>query len=323
MAHHSLGSRHQQATDAHRDANLVSVEKLAAELAAAKKDGTPAPVLLDVRWEVLPNGHAPLDWHQFYLAGHIPGAIYVDLDTELAGPPSPEHGRHPLPSLEDFQTAARGWGLNDDSTVVVYDETGGLAAARLWWLLRYFGFQNVRLLDGGLPSWQEAHLPIESGEVEPTPGNVHLSPGHMGVITANEAERWALDGGELLDARGGARYRGEMEPIDPVAGHIPGARSAPTGHNLIQGELKFRTADDLRERFAHHNVRVGGPPVAVYCGSGVTAAHEVFALATIGIDAALYNGSWSEWVGQPEVLPDGTLKPVRPIATGSDLYDVV
>jgi thiosulfate/3-mercaptopyruvate sulfurtransferase len=320
---HSVGSRHPQSTDANRAANLISVEQLAAELSAAEKSGHRPPVLLDVRWEPLPADHPAMDWHQFYLAGHIPGAVYVDLDEELAAPACKEGGRHPLPNRARFQEAARSWGLNDDDAAVVYDETGGQAAARLWWLLRYYGFRNVRVLDGGLPAWQEAHQPIESGQVEPEPGKVYLTAGHMKLITADDAERWTQDGGELLDARGGARYRGEIEPMDPVAGHIPGARSAPTNHNLIPGDLKFRPSDELRHRFAHHNVRADGPPVAVYCGSGITAAHEILALATIGVDAALYDGSWSHWVGTTKQLPDGTEVPVRPIATGSDLYDMV
>nr|WP_239144008.1 sulfurtransferase [Actinoplanes philippinensis] len=254
------------------------------------------PVLLDVRWALGdPNGA------EHYRAGHLPGAVYVDLDTELAGPHQPGAGRHPLPSIAALQSAARRWGINADSRVVVYDNSGGLAAARAWWLLRWAGVTGVRILDGGLAAWRASGYAEATGSATPRrPGDVVLTAGHLPTLTADEAA--ALPGaGTLLDARAGERYRGEIEPIDPRAGHIPGAISRPTGGNLQDGVPCFKTADQLRERFAG----VTGP-VGVYCGSGVTAAHQIAALATLGVDAALYPGSWSAWSSDPD----------RPVATG-------
>jgi thiosulfate/3-mercaptopyruvate sulfurtransferase len=268
---------------------LVSVAELQAELAGPKP-----PVLLDVRWVVGdPLGRA------HYEAGHLPGAVFVDLDAELAAPPG-AGGRHPLPQIADLQAAARRWGVRSDRPVVVYDDNGGLSAARAWWLLRWGGFDDVRLLDGALGAWRAAHLPLATEPPAPAAGDVELSPGHLPVIDADEAA--AFDG-VLLDARVGERFRGEVEPIDPVAGHIPGAVSASTADNLDPTTGGFRSSHELRGRFdrlAPHG------PVAVYCGSGVQAAHEVLALGLVGVDAALYPGSWSGW------LAEG-----RPVATGA------
>ncbi|WP_438871249.1 sulfurtransferase [Paractinoplanes tereljensis] len=257
-----------------------------------------APVLLDVRWQ-LGDPHGA----DHYRETHIPGALYVDLETELSGPHAPGAGRHPLPSIEQLQKAARRWGITRERGVVVYDNTGGLAAARAWWLLRWAGVPDVRILDGGLTAWRAEGYGVGQGEARPRPASdIVLDGGHLPVLTADEAA--ALPGtGTLLDARAGERYRGEVEPIDPKAGHIPGAVSAPTAGNLRDGVPLFKTADELRERFAE----VTGP-VGVYCGSGVTAAHEIAALAVAGIDAALYPGSWSAWSSDPD----------RPVATGGN-----
>ncbi|MGO4614509.1 sulfurtransferase [Nocardia sp. 2YAB30] len=251
--------------------------------------------LLDVRWAL-----GDPDGPQHYLDGHIPGAVFVDLESELAAPPSPARGRHPLPDTAQLEKCARSWGVCDGDPVVVYDATGGMAAARAWWLLRWAGIADVRILDGGLPAWVDEVGTIATGaEPDPEPGDVELSPGHLPVIEADAAARWD---GVLLDARAGERYRGEVEPVDPRAGHIPGALSAPTAENL-DAEGRFRGADELRDRFAGF----GSGPVAVYCGSGVTAAHQVAALAVAGVEAALYPGSWSQWSNDPK----------RPVATGS------
>lgn len=270
----------------------------ASALAAALTDEEP-PVLLDVRWAL-----GRTDGHEQYLAGHLPGAVFVDLDAELAAPPSPDEGRHPLPELADLEAAARRWGVREGAAVVVYDASGGTAAARAWWLLRWAGLTQVRLLDGGLPAWTVAGLSLEAGEVVAEPGDVVLRPGAMPLIDADAAAAWP-HGGTLLDARAAERYAGDVEPVDPRAGHIPGAVSAPTADNLTpSGEFLDDAA--LRARFAA--VGAGGPgPVAVYCGSGVTAAHEVAALAAVGIEAALYPGSWSQWSSDPS----------RPVATSS------
>ena len=259
------------------------------------------PVLLDVRWALGDDRG-----RERYLAGHLPGAVFVDLETELAGPPSAGAGRHPLPSLQRLQFSARRWGIGQDDAVVVYDATGGLAAARAWWLLRWGGLRDVRLLDGGLNAWLAAGGVLERGDVVPAPGDVTLAGGGMPVLTLDEAAALPASGGVLLDARAGERYRGEVEPIDPRAGHVPGAVSAPATENLAT-DTTFRPAADLGARFAALGVRPGST-VGVYCGSGVTAAHEIAALAVAGIDAALWPGSWSQWSADPD----------RPAASGPD-----
>ena len=268
--------------------------------ALAARLGEPGLVLLDVRW-ALGDPHG----RDHYLREHLPTAVFVDLDAELAGPPSPALGRHPLPAVEELQRSARRWGISAGSRVVAYDASGGMAAARAWWLLRWAGHTDVQLLDGGLPAWRAAGLPLSSGGVTAAPGDVVLAGGHLPVVDADAAATWATDGGVLVDARAGERYRGETEPIDPRAGHIPGAVSAPTAANLGE-DGRFRSAATLRERFAALGIETG-TAVAVYCGSGVTAAHEIAALAVAGIDAALYPGSWSQWSSDPD----------RPAETGS------
>ena len=272
---------------------LIGAAELHARLAAAE----PAPLLLDVRW-ALGDPHGA----EHYREGHLPGAVYVDLDTELAGAHAPGAGRHPLPAVEDLQAAARRWGVTRGRDVVVYDNSGGLAAARAWWLLRWAGVPGVRLLDGGLAAWLAAGFEQVAGPAPAQPpGDVVLSPGHLPTLTADEAAALPATG-TLLDARAGERYRGEVEPVDPRAGHIPGAVSLPTADNLRPGLPLFKAAAELRERFAAY----AEGPVGVYCGSGVTAAHEIAALAVAGIEAALYPGSWSAWSSDPD----------RPAATG-------
>ncbi len=188
----------------------------------------------------------------------------------------------------------RAAGVSQDRPVVVYDERDATAAARCWWLLRYFGHQHVRVLDGGYQAWLAAGLPVRDGDQAARPGDFTTRPGGMPVLDAGGAA--ALAGsGLLLDARAGERYRGEHEPVDPVAGHIPGAVSAPTAEN-VNPDGTFRAAADLARRFAA--LGAGRPDAAVgaYCGSGVTAAHEVLALNLAGLPAALYAGSWSNWI---------------------------
>lgn len=194
-----------------------------AELDGLLRSAEP-PAVLDVRW-ALGDPHS----RDHFAAGHIPGAVYVDLDTELAAPPSPEGGRHPLPDLADLQAAARRWGVRDGQPVVVYDDLGNTAAARAWWLLRYAGVAEVTLLDGAFGAWRSAGLPLESGApADPSPGDVVLRPDRLQTVDVDGAADLAATG-LLLDARAAERYRGEVEPVDPRAGHIPGAVSAPTG----------------------------------------------------------------------------------------------
>ncbi|MEU7564706.1 sulfurtransferase [Streptomyces fradiae] len=279
-------------TDSHP---LVSAEDLAAEL-EAPAPGVAAPVLLDVRYEMGGPPGRPV-----YEEGHIPGAVYVDLDTELAGPPG-DGGRHPLPDLGVFGAAMRAAGVSSGSRVVVYDGGQGWASARAWWLLRWAGHRDVRVLDGGLAAWRGA---LSTEVVEPAPGDFVPVPGGMPLLDADGAAALARDG-LLLDARAGERYRGEVEPIDPVAGHIPGAVSAPTVGNVAQ-DGRFLAPEALAARFKELGAG-DAPRVGVYCGSGVSAAHEVLALEAAGVRAALYAGSWSEW----------TRDPSRPVATGPD-----
>ncbi|WP_405588886.1 sulfurtransferase [Streptomyces sp. NBC_01190] len=237
-----------------------------------------------------------------YAKGHLPGARYVDLDAELAAPPG-ARGRHPLPDPADFTAAMRRAGVDQDRDVVVYDDWNGWGSARAWWLLRWAGHRRVRVLDGGLAAWTAAGQPLSTEEPAPGEGDFTASPGAMPLLDADRAAELARRG-VLLDARAPERYRGETEPIDPVAGHIPGAVNAPTTDNVAP-DGRFRPAADLAARFT----ALGADPAAevgVYCGSGVSAAHEVLALATAGVPAALYVGSWSEW----------TTDPTRPVATG-------
>lgn len=273
----------------------------------ALASGAP-PVVLDVRWQLGdPNGR------EYYRVGHIPGAVFADLDTELAAPPSPRSGRHPLPDPEALQAAARRWGISAGRAVVVYDDNGNTAAARAWWLLRWAGVADVTILDGALAAWQGAGLRLEAGDPEDVPpGDITLTPGALPVLDADEAAELARKG-LLLDARAAERYRGETEPVDPRAGHIPGALSAPTGDNLTTAGA-FLPPAELRARFASLGTALADPadpaapvvPVGVYCGSGVTAAHQIAALAIAGIDAALFPGSWSAWSADP----------ARPAVTG-------
>ncbi|MEE2034125.1 sulfurtransferase [Rhodococcus chondri] len=253
-------------------------------------DSGRSPVLLDVRW-ALGDEQGRDRFHE----GHIPGAVFVDLDAELADPPTPKEGRHPLPAIVRLQDCARRWGISGAETVVAYDATGGLAAARAWWLLRWAGLTTVRLLDGGLPAWIAGGHPVAAGPGgQRHPGTVTLQPGHMKTVDIDTVAGLPSHG-TLLDARAAERYRGEEEPVDRRAGHIPGAVSAPTTDNLRE-DGSFRPADQLAARFAALGVT---GDVAVYCGSGVTAAHEIAALAIAGIDAALFPGSWSQWSADP------------------------
>jgi thiosulfate/3-mercaptopyruvate sulfurtransferase len=273
----------------------VSVLILAEDLLVS----TDRMVLLDVRWALGDD-----QGREKYLSAHLPGAVFVDLETELADPPSPAAGRHPLPSLQRLQTAARRWGIRNGDAVVAYDATGGLAASRAWWLLRWGGLTDVQLLDGGLTAWGAAGGDLESGDVVPEPGDVTLTGDGMPVLSMDDAAALP-EHGVLLDARAGERYRGEVEPVDPRAGHVPGAISAPATDNLAD-DGRFLPVTELAERFAALGAKPG-TFVGVYCGSGVTASHEVAALAAVDIEAALWPGSWSQWAHDE----------TRPAATGA------
>jgi len=253
--------------------------------------------VLDVRWKL---GRS--DGRDEYLAGHVPGAVFVDVKQDLSRPGAPDEGRHPLPSTEHLQDAARRWGLDDGDVVVVYDDAGGTPAARAWWLLRHGG-ADVRVLDGGWAAWKAAGGDVESGSAEYSRGQVTLMDISGDSLTIDEVAAFP-EGGVLLDVRAPERFRGESEPMDPIAGHIPGAVNLPTTlHTDEDGML--RDADALRATFADAGV-TAGTPVAAYCGSGITAAHTALVLAEVGIDAQLFHGSWSQWSNTPG----------RPVATG-------
>jgi thiosulfate/3-mercaptopyruvate sulfurtransferase len=269
---------------------LITPEALADALSAR-----PATVVLDVRWRL---GGPP--GRQDYEVSHVPGAVYVDLDTELSAPPG-VGGRHPLPDPERLQEVLRRAGVREGGQVVAYDAGDGSVAARVWWLLRWAGYGEVAVLDGGFAAWEAAGLPV-TAEVPPAltgdaAGDVVVRSGHMPVLDADAAAALAQEG-VLLDARAAARYRGETEPVDPKAGHIPGALNAPsTGH--VGADGRWLGVAELAERFAGIGVS-GDVAVGAYCGSGVTASSVVLALELAGITsaekpAALYAGSWSNW----------------------------
>jgi thiosulfate/3-mercaptopyruvate sulfurtransferase len=249
-----------------------------------------SPLVLDVRWTL---GGPPGVGE--YRRGHIPGAQFIDLDRELSAPPGP--GRHPLPAASAFEAAMRRHGVTNSRPVVIYDAGTGTSAARAWWLLRYFGHPDVALLDGGYAAWAAANLPVTTGdEPDREPGDFVARPGGMPVLDARDAAAMPAHG-VLIDARAAERFRGEVEPVDPVAGHIPGARNLPAQRSLGP-DVTFLPPTALRDQFAAIGVRPG-ESVGVYCGSGVVATQEIFAMALAGIDAALYPGSWSEWITDP------------------------
>lgn len=274
-------------------APLVSATDLAERLDA----GDSRPALLDVRWELATGARRDLYEH-----GHLPGAAFLDLDADLAGEPG-SGGRHPLPAAPDFEAAMRAAGVDSERPVVVYDAASSTAAARAWWLLRYFGHREVAVLDGGLAAWLQGEMALETGSWSGREGDFSARPGAMPIIDAAGAEALGRRG-VLIDARAAERFRGDSEPIDPVAGHIPGARNRPTTLNVSESG-RFRPPGELRAAFERAGARPG-VDLGAYCGSGVTAAHEVLALELAGYDAALYPGSWSEWITEPE----------RPVATG-------
>ncbi|QNS03659.1 sulfurtransferase [Streptomyces xanthii] len=279
---------------------IITASELASELA-----GETPPVLLDVRWQLSTAkaaGEPAFDGRAEYRAGHIPGAVFIDLDAELAGHAGTS-GRHPLPDTEAFGATMRTAGVSADRDVVVYDGGQGWAAARAWWMLRWAGHPSVRVLDGGLAAWDGR---LETSVPVPRAGTFTPAPGAKGLLDADDAAALARSG-LLLDARAAERYRGDVEPIDRIGGHIPGAVSAPTTENVAE-DGRFRPAAELAERFKSLGATGDPDQVGVYCGSGVSGAHQVLALAVAGIDAQLYVGSWSEWSSDAS----------RPVATGPD-----
>lgn len=278
---------------------LVATEWLAAEL------GAPDLRVADVRWYLDPARRG----REAYQAGHIPGAVFLDMDTDLSAPgggrglPS---GRHPWPGKEQVERVMSAAGIGPGVRVVAYDDQAGAMAARLWYLLRAYGHDAVAVLDGGLPKWTAEGRAVETASVTPAAAS----------FIARPREGWVLDKGAMvregpgalvLDARAAQRYRGDSDPVDPRAGHIPGARSAPYQDNLADDPVPvFRSPSELRSRFEALGAHREEP--IVYCGSGVTACHNLLALELAGLRGRLYAGSWSEWSADPSL----------PVATGDD-----
>lgn len=273
----------------------------ATDLAEMIRAGEPVTIL-DVRWRLdEPDGQAT------YLQGHLPGAVYVPLEDELTDHTVTGRGRHPLPSGPSLQAAARRWGVRQDTPVVAYDDWNRIGSGRAWWVLTAAGLAGVRILDGGLPAWKAAGGEMQTGPVTPQPGDVtvphhDLYTGSRPTLTAQQASAGAVT---LLDARPAERFRGDGETVDPVAGHIPGARSIPCT-TVLAGDGTFLDGDALARLLAEHHT--GDGPLGAYCGSGVSATVTIAALAAAGRDAALFPGSWSEWSSDP----------TRPVARGPE-----
>jgi thiosulfate/3-mercaptopyruvate sulfurtransferase len=271
-------------TSQHRAEHFITAAELAAALAGARP-----PAVLDVR-----NANSGPQGRPEYAAGHVPGAVYVDLPTELQGAREGVSGARPLPSADVLQGHARAWGINQGDEVVVYDNVFGTKAGRAWFTLRWAGIARVRLLDGGYAAWVAGGHPVSTEEPAPAPGDVVLDAGHLPVLDADGAAAHAR-AGTLFDARSLPQYAGA--PGDPRDGHIPGAVAAPTRDNLTGGGL-LKDDRALRDRFAALGVD-GSRPVGVYCGGGVAGAHELAVLASLGLPAALFVGSFSAWSADP------------------------
>jgi thiosulfate/3-mercaptopyruvate sulfurtransferase len=273
--------------------------------------GDVAAHLTDPDWAVVDCRFAladPEHGEAAYLAGHIPGAVYAHLDRDLAGAVVPGHtGRHPLPEPAALAATLGRWGIDARTQVVAYDDAGGAMAARLWWMLRWLGHDAVAVMDGGWPAWLARDRPVRAGRETRPARSFNPRPRPEMLADAAEVLRLRSDpSARVLDARSADRYRGENETIDPVAGHIAGAVSAPFAENLAS-DGAFRSPDALKTHYSAILGTVSPDRAVVYCGSGVTAAHNLLALAHAGLDGArLYAGSWSEWITDP----------ARPIESG-------
>ena len=279
--------------------HLIHPNELAAEL------NTERPVrVLDVRWRLdTPEGRPA------YVAGHLPGAVYVDLESDLAVRGYPEGGRYPLPSVGRLAESARGWGINDGDLVVAYDDNDAVAAARAWWLLRRRGV-DIRVLDGGIRAWVAEGLPLEVGDRVSEPGTVRLVDVDPGVATIDDAARAPIDG-YLVDVRAPEHYRGLTPGLDPASGHIPGAVNIPTVvHISPDGTLK--SPDEIRFTIEAAGVDIDRE-ITLYCGAGIASTHSALAFAHAGVETRIYAGSWSHWSRSPE----------RPVAVGRTPADAL
>lgn len=284
----------------------MSIAQLISPQALAERQQSPGLVILDCRFALEDPDYGRCS----YAEGHIAGAVFADLERDLSGPVvKGVTGRHPLPAAGQLSERLRAWGINDDSAVVLYDDGPGAFAARAWWLLAWLGKRSgVSILDGGLKAWHGAGLSLSLDAPNVTVGRFVGHPDASLLVDAKTlGQRLGQPGLTLLDARAEPRFRGEVEPIDPVAGHIPGARCAAFSGNL-GGDGRFLPATQLRERFAALLGERSPQELVAYCGSGVTACHNLFALSLAGYPLApLYAGSWSEWINDPQ----------RPVATGA------
>ncbi len=260
--------------------------------------------VVDVRWYLFEKDKTG---QSEYYKGHIPGAAFMELEQDLASPRGQGPGRHPLPTPETFARAASRAGIAPDMHVIAYDDRGGASAARLWWLLRYFGHDRVSLLDGGIIKWIEEKRPLQI-EVPSLPESRFVPHPHPEMVASAETvDKLRNDPHALvLDVRVSERYEGKIEPIDPRAGHIPGAKNSPYTGNL-QPDQRFRSPEELRKRFQKLGAQ-DGTKIISYCGSGVNACQNILALHLAGFkNALLYEGSWSDWSSTPG----------RPVATGT------
>ncbi len=272
--------------------NLISTQELQHHL------GDPNWVVVDCRFSLADTERGRRD----YLCDHIPGAVYGHLDEDLSGLIIPgQTGRHPLPIINDFCRTLSSWGISNESQVVTYDDASGAIAARLWWMMLWLGHDSVALLDGGWQLWAAEGHPVSSGDEKRDETVFTPRPRPELAVSASEVDRLRTDPDfKLVDTRGAKRYRGEVEPIDPVAGHIPGALSAPYKDNL-NSTGRFLPPDELRKRYCTTLGDTSPDKMVFYCGSGVTAAHSMVAMSRAGLGVGkLYPGSWSEWITDPE-----------------------
>jgi thiosulfate/3-mercaptopyruvate sulfurtransferase len=265
--------------------------------------GKPRLAVIDCRFDLM----KPDAGRQAYLTAHIPGARYADLNRDLSAPTAPSTGRHPLPAPDAFATRLGTLGVGNDTQVVAYDDANGSMAARLWWMLRWLGAETVAVLDGGFKAWTASGGALESGE--PEPGNEHFTPQidfHAALSTAELEQALSDPNLKLVDARAAERFAGEVEPIDSVAGHIPGAVNHPFTANL-DTDNRFLSAAELKRRWVERLAGSDAKDLVAMCGSGVTACHNLLSLEVAGLPGAkLYAGSWSEWIRDPR----------RPVARG-------
>ncbi|MBA3532607.1 MAG: sulfurtransferase [Ardenticatenales bacterium] len=276
---------------------LISAEALREHL------GDPAWAVVDCRFKL----DDPAAGRARYLEAHIPGAIYADLNKDLSALATPDEGRHPLPALDTFRATLGAWGIAEGVQVVCYDDQGGSIAARLWWMLRYLGHEAIAVLDGGLPTWRAQGYSTASGAETRPPAHFQGEP-HPEMLASMDELLERSPATLLIDSREAARYRGEIEPIDRVAGHIPGARNRPFAQNLAPAGT-LRPAEELAETWQSALGTHAAEEVVVYCGSGVTACHNLLALEVSGLSGArLFVPSWSGWSASPE----------RPVAVGEE-----